>query len=875
MNNLPQLSAADPKTSVWVSASAGTGKTKVLTDRVLRLLLDGVSHEKILCLTFTNTAADEMLCRINKSIEKWFTSDIDTTIKDLEKLLGSPPNVQHITRARGLFSVLFNNSNQIKIQTIHSFCQAILTKFPIEANISPNFKIMDNLVAPQIVCNIVKELLTNSDAIISETIQFFISNFHEYTIKDLVYEIIACKYKFQNLLSQYTSIENYISIIIPKININDIILNFLKTLKRYTFIFNKELENYVCLPIEEQINKFDILIKIFLTEKGEPRQKIYTKKFSEEHPEFVLILEQIQKELIKIVEEIKNFKTILFTMHLLGLAIHVIDKYEFYKNLHNYLDFNDLIYITQHLFSQNAAKEVGLYKLDGGIEHLLVDEAQDTSSEQWKIIKILISNLCSNNNERNKTIFVVGDDKQSIYSFQGANLLSFYEAQKNLADNMHNVSRAYKMIDLIYCYRSTKAILDFVYSLFDHIQQNISWAFENKNTKLISNRPEDPGRVEIWPIFTNPKEKKIFWPIVSDQELDIVSARKAMAQKIAQYISDLLKKNIILPSTQKCITCNDIMILVRKRDDFTLELIKQIKFYKIKVAGLDRINLKENISVLDIMSIAKFIITPWDDLNLAGLLKSPFIGISEEYLYKLSINRTSSIWQKLHEYDVEMYDKLIGFKLLYSKSKNLFDFFYTLLEVSDYRKCLLNFNGEDSEDIIDEFLRIVQYFVDTIGNSLHEFITWFEQNDLEITRNLKNITGIKIMTIHSAKGLESNVVILADNTNIPASVDELLWKENMILWPGRLVNASKQYKKIREEYKLHQLQEYFRLLYVALTRARDYLVICAYTSQTNIIDEYCWYSIIKNTAKFFFVEEDFFSEKEKALVYQLGEFKCS
>ena len=887
-----QLKASDPALSTWVSASAGTGKTKILTDRVLRLLLQDIPFNKILCLTFTNAAANEMQERIISHLERWSHSSTQDLHASLENTLGRKATRDEIIKASSLFESYLKTQDQINIYTIHSFCQKILKKFPLEAGISPHFKIIDEFKVKQIIRNIKKQIFTLSD--VEPISRFFVENFHELTIDDIFNEIISLKIK----------------ILAKKLNSSEICSDLMASASEYLLklsdhdpnIYADVTANYETKTLIANLldsNQPNANFKsFFLTQSGEKKKRIVPKKIASPDSEFYKELENIQEQVYQLDQTKKTEHLVLYSKLLAILAEKIISLFETYKRKNAFLDYDDLIIHAQNLLTNSHAKEWVLYKLDGGIEHLLVDEAQDTSKNQWHIIEALVEEFYAgeSNNYQSRTIFVVGDEKQSIFSFQGADISSFSYMNKFLNEKLKGGRKAFETIDLNVSYRSTKEILTCVNDVFNKIAKNSPEDFSAKLQDMIPHRAEHSGSVELWPLCLdeNDDTSDEFWPLSYKNNFN--NGKFILAEKIANYVKKQINSGKILPSTNERISAQDFMILFRTRDDFTDEVIKALKKAEIDITGLDRISLAEDLGIADIVSIANFVLNPENDLNLATLLKSPIIAISEMELYSLVINAQKnklSIWKYLnrplsklvtgeemqgvygaqepqvvfniHEdpgtVSTQQLPLEVGFRKRSNTEKQYFliknkleeflslyenlpltNFFLYITDVLNYRNILTK-----NDEVIDEFLKLSKNYFLEYGNSLQNFIYWFQDHQITIKRDTDTKNKLRIMTTHGSKGLQAPIVILCDTTKLPNSSQRFIWDENNQLLSAKSSSYVPEFYeilKIEEQKKAYQ--EYLRLLYVGMTRAEDHLIICGYQGR-NKIPEKCWYELISTS----------------------------
>ncbi|QQV75594.1 RecBCD enzyme subunit RecB [Rickettsia tillamookensis] len=813
MSNLQQQ-ASDPNTSVWVSASAGTGKTKILTDRFLRLLITGVEPANILCLTFTNAASIEMQARINSRLKHLSLCDTKKLEEELFLISGNKPLPQEIENAKTLYDKILNSNEPLNIYTIHAFCQKILNTFPLEAGITPEFKILEETKLQDIFLNIRNKIYLNDEH--NDLIKILLNRFHEITLQDIFTEIIEQKIKFKKLFTHKT---------IP----NE--------------IYNKRLAlgelNNIYDKVKNLFAEYDLEIEpkeIFFTKDGKKRKSLLSKELTRKYPKLLLELEKIISEIYRL-EELRRIEELEYHTNLLTkLAYIILKKYDSYKEENNLLDYDDLIYYTEKLLNNKTTHEWLLHKLESEINHILVDEAQDTSPQQWNIITTLITEFNAVDKPSNST-FIVGDDKQSIFSFQGADLHNFSLVNEQLKTNLTNANKKVKNITLECSYRSCAEILQFTHNVLKNIKSNYPDLFLSDNP-LISSFRTHQGSITVWSLVTIEKQEELFWALPEDYK-NSKSVADLLIEKIVNFIKGQIESKEILPSTSSRISEKDFMILVRKRDEFSNNLIKELNQAKLKVEISDRINLKENLTIMDLMSVAKFVLLPEDDLNLAGLLKSPIIGMNEQQLYELLVNKNdNSLWDNLSACE-EIYAKLNSLIEIYkiSTAKDFFD-----LVVNN-----LNLREIYDDDMINELLTLSKNYTNDIDNSLQGFIAWFENNDIYIKRDMEHSDKIRVMTVHGSKGLEAPIVILCDSTTLPVSSNKFIWDDKgEMFFSANAADIPAFLQDLKEAEKLKDLQEYIRLLYVAMTRAKDRLIICGFSNKAAA-PENCWYEIVKQT----------------------------
>lgn len=838
-----------PEFSAFVSASAGTGKTKILIDRLLNLLLTNNKPGKILCLAFTKAAAAEILSRINQKLAEFATCTEEHLITELHNLGFKELSEEIKYKARILFTELLDETEPLNIQTIHSFCQQLLLKFPFESDVGLNFSLLTENKTSLLITEAKNIFLNNINSYkkAEEAISYLSWHIKEYSFNELLEEIIASRESLDDFFSLHISLEEALNSICPdKIDEEQVITEFIDNIT----INNEDLEKLYIggktdISKAEKITKFISLSKkakimllndylsCFLTLTGEPTKSILGKKIITTYPEIANIFEEEQIRAYKFNKFIKNAKALNLTNYFIIISYHIREIYEQLKKQANALDYDDLISLTLKLINNSEHAQWISYRLSGGIEHILVDEAQDNSSKQWNIINKISENFFDND-ENNKSLFIVGDAKQSIFSFQGAKPELFNQMNKSLPDRVVRVQ-------LNTSYRSGLNILELVDKIFnqEHIISlvtDIEKVIEHKAHK------NSNATVELWPlIIEDEKEESQEWLLPSDfKKNKQVTASEKLAINIAKKIHQDLTNKIIK-------TAGDVLVLTRRRGNFINHLISELRKLNIPTSGIDRLKLLDHPIVLDIISLTNFLLCSDDDLNLAITLKSPIFNILEDELLKLCHNRESSLWNKLKESNshIESVELLENLQKL-SKEKHPFEFYFYIFESLLFRNSFKNKNYLETDDIIDSFLDLVKEYQNENIASLQLCLNFINNSKTEIKRDLSQSENqVRIMTIHNAKGLQAKTIFLTDTTSLPSNKDSIIWlNSHQLLWPGK----EKYYPDVAKAAKISKQQqeygEYIRLLYVALTRAEDNIIICGTAKQENISDQ-CWYKIIE------------------------------
>ncbi len=797
-----QLDAIDCRHSVWLAASAGSGKTTVLTNRVLNLLLSETNPSKILCLTFTKAAAAEMANRITKVLKIWTAASPEKLFEMLTKLRGIPPDNKTIIKARRLFTDVLETPGGMKIMTIHSFCQSVLKRFPIEAHISPQFDVIDeaqsNILIKKALDLIAENHLADED--LADINGYFRLNDKENNIFTIIQDNIV---KLSALLNQYPDLNKLKNKLTEEFDLlkysseKQIVSDYFKSENienaPHTTAAFLELKN-LYLTKEYKVNKKNESLK----EKANVYYEFYQK--------YVL------------------YQSIRLTMCFLSFVKKFIQTYQSLKKDEDVLDYNDLITLTEKLLL-NSPQWV-MYKLDGGIDHILVDEAQDTNEEQWNIIRLISEEFFAGlgrETEMERTLFVVGDQKQSIFSFQGADPLKFDEMKRYFRDKIINARHTFKIIPMNASFRSTGAVLNLVNDLLNRPAAARGVVNIGENAIHNLTRLNEPGLIEIHPpikVYSHSSDE--LWSI-PERDLVVDGAMK-VSEDVADKIKSFLDKKEILDSQNRPIEPKDITILVRNRGSVVGKLERALKDRGIPVAGIDRLDLSGHIAVQDLMALAKFALLPEDDLNLACLLKSPIIGLSEEELAKLCVNRNEqTLFKRIQTQDDTLAKKLFEILNLADKMPP-YEFFATVLGAYKGREKFLARLGYEAMEAIDEFLNMTFTFEQTNISSLQNFVYWFQGRKSVIKRDMEqnDQNTVKIMTVHASKGLQNNIIFIVDNQNTVIKKKNLIWQNNLPLWlPDKEFQSPDLIEELYQKEAQKQEEEEHRLLYVAITRARD------------------------------------------------------
>ena len=857
INNDPsikQRKATDTSSSVWVDASAGTGKTKVLVDRVLRFLLQGCMPSKILCITFTKAAASEMQYRINNKLLFWSTCKSEQLVKELVNLFGEQPELKIINNARKLFFINLDDPYGLQILTIHSFCQKILSRFPLEANVSFDFTLPSELEHQRLLNSTIENFYTKlaDDQELKILLSYLIINgYQPNTIMNNLKEIIVDpRFKknisFCNIQEIKQNLFRYFDIG-ADMTIESIAEGYSVEYQKLDSLYNilrigSASAQKTAINLKNIIDKnkfdldsFELYYGIFFTKDNEKRKKIVTNKILEENQwvEHFITVEQERLEATK--EKINQAKCCHLSITFTVLAKKLLEQYCEIKKVSNVLDFDDLIDKTKELFARHDMAWI-LFKLDEGIDHILVDESQDTSPRQWELIlKIAEDFFHGDSINCNRTLFVVGDRKQSIYSFQGADPSLFVNLKHFFENKIKLSNQGWKSIALNTSFRSSQAILDFINIVFFDL-------FSDFYQEHKSFYPFNSGKIEIWDLC---KDKKS-----TDTDKVQVPVTQILAEQIAEYIKNQLQNKIELHAKGRAIKANDFMILVQRRSALMYQIIRALKKHNVPVAEPDRIYLTKHIAIQDFISLIEFLLLPENNYELSCVLKSPFFNFSDDDLIALSSKSEKSIFNQLKYSSSSKYNDVYK-ELLYlhkiSKYSGVYDLFAYMFFCKNYRGRIIERMGVEVGDILDEFINFIFYFDTESNNNLQELLEILKQSEIEIKRDLSAIKedSVKIMTVHGAKGLQAPLVILPDTTYIPKDSQLLIWHQDDLNNHIPIYNvsnkiATKQIIQLQKRLNKACILEYYRLLYVALTRAENRIIICGVENKLSTNNS--WYN---------------------------------
>ncbi len=886
-----QRRASDPAASVWVGASAGTGKTRVLSDRVLRLMLGGTPPDRILCITFTKAAAAEMAIRVQDVLAGWITAADAALDRALLDLTGTRPDAALHDRARRLFAQVLDAPGGLKIMTIHAFCQSLLRRFPLEAGLPPHFEPIDERTSAELLHDTRAALFADPPPGLAAALAHLAGLVAEAGFDRLLAELIAGRGRLERLLERHGGagqggLAGLRTAVLRQLGLEheDDAAVIAGACREAAFDgaglraaaghllsgskTDRERGETVAAWLADPPGRaaaFETYSRAFLTKDGTVFKTLMTKALCTRSPAALAALEDEAARLLAVAGQCRAARLARATLAALTVGTALIEAYAAEKQRRALLDFDDLIRRAGTLLAMPGVAPWVLYKLDGGIDHLLVDEAQDTNPEQWAVIAALTEEFFAGEGGHDgaRTVFAVGDEKQSIYGFQGADPAEFGRMRRHYAARAAAARQDWAAVELHVSFRSVAAVLETVDAVFAPAEVREGVTFDA--AAPIEHRPfrrGEGGLVELWPpvgpVEAEPEEP---WapPVVQGRA---VAPAVRLARRIAATVAGWLERGERLEASGRPIRPGDILVLVRKRDAFFAELVRALKECRVPVAGLDRMVLTDQLAVMDLTALAQFLLLPEDDLTLATVLKGPLIGFGEEEVFDLAHGRAGSLWDALtaragERPRWEAARRYLAEELARADYVPPHELFAGVLAAPcpadpvSGKRAVLGRLGAEAEDPIDELLALALAFESTHPPSLQRFLAWLEAGQAEVKRGADPAgqQRLRIMTVHGAKGLQAPVVFLPDTMSVPREGPAILWPEggnglDVPLWVPRRDMEVAACANARAHAGRQRDREYRRLLYVALTRARDRMYLCGWHGKTPP-PEGCWYRLCR------------------------------
>jgi ATP-dependent helicase/nuclease subunit A len=854
--NGQQLCAVEPDDNIWLSASAGTGKTQVLVARVLRLMLeDDVRPENILCITFTKAGAAEMAYRINKQLTSWVQLD-NVNLHDDLQAIGYKVSPEARQKASQLFAkVLDAPGGGLQIMTIHSLCQSLLGSFPEEAGLAPGFKPVEGREQTELYREALSAMIvaseTSGDDWIVQNMQSMALNMGEDATLAFL-QRCAAQYEALGKVPDgdgtvvYTrrlvgldfagSIEEMLAnacsdSVIDRVSIERIALLNAEWKTPTGLGRADKIRDWLMLNDADRAKHIDVLLECWTTKKGEmakqgPKNDAY---------------DQVIQHLFQWGRNLKEQVTLADYAERLAGALQVgkafAVQYEKSKSERGLLDFDDMIRKTAAMLKSGGMAEWIRYKLDRQIDHILVDEAQDTNASQWDIIDSLSGDFFSGlgaKGERVRTVFSVGDFKQAIFGFQGTDPKTYEEAGVSFEQKILQSGGELHRLELSQSFRSTQPVLEFVNAVVRHAGSH-AFGLSAEIAGHIGAKP-DCGMIELFAPVLPPNADA--YEVADDENSEenwLTKEKAILAHRIAAYVKQLIDEKPVLACTGKELVPGDIMILLRSRSDLAASLVGRLHAAGVPVSGIDRLKLTEPIAVQDIMSAVRFVLQPGDDMSLACLLVSPLFGWSQDKLLQYGYRPAAdSLWAHIRG-QAEISSDIAALRTILASADftTPYQFLETILSGPlQGRKKMVARLGAEALVPIEELLNTALQFEQNRGGTLQAFLAWFESGDSDVKREgISGSNEVRILTVHGSKGLQAPVVILADVTGDPkkkpAGSTELLVDDGsrLPLLSIRKAEKVRRLAEVSDMQKARELQEHNRLLYVAITRAEERLVM--------------------------------------------------
>jgi ATP-dependent helicase/nuclease subunit A len=887
-----QARASDPAASSFVSANAGSGKTHVLVQRVIRLLLGGVAPEKILCITFTKAAAANMAERVFSTLGHWVTLDnaaLDAAIREVG--IAHPTSALRKS-ARKLFACALETPGGLKVQTIHALCTRLLQQFPFEANVPARFAVLDDRDQNEMMERANLEVLLKAsrkpDSATGRALTLAMASAADVTFKDVVREACLSRDHFMAWTDNAGSANaaaaqiNAALGVDPDDRIEDVEREIVDgpNLPRSRWQGIAEIldtgsksDSDQAVRVREALvhsgaAQAEAYLSVFLTDTERTlRKSVVTKNFGRDNPAIGRLFESEALRLAPLIERRRAVTIRDRTEALLHIATAAAANYRREKQDRGLLDYDDLIDKTLAMLERVSSGWVH-YKLDRGVDHVLIDEAQDTSPRQWDIVAHIISEFTAGAGARDgvtRTVFAVGDEKQSIFSFQGAAPREFDLRRRELKKKFEDAGLKFDPVSFTYSFRSGPAILQSV----DHVfrEQDIYRSIHAvENSYPIHHALEDagPSLIDLWELAKADDKQEIEGWRAPFEGVSATSPEVKLARRVQAEIRLLVESGTMTgtASGRRPLRYGDMLVLVRRRGNAFDAVIQALKHAGIPVAGADRLKLTEHIAIIDLMNLADALLLSQDDLALAVALKSPLFGLTEDDLFKLAWQRKGSLRHALTVQaatDDHFKGALARLEQCERRfvSETPFAFYAWLLGGDGGRARILRRLGHEANDALDEFLELALNYERKSPASLQGFLAWLRAADTEVKRDMEiSRNEVRVMTVHGAKGLESAVVFLVDTATSPSDSQrpKLIrlpqgnaapHAQGVVVWAGKKADDPSGVADARQVMLDETEDEYRRLLYVAMTRAADRLIVGGWMpGNMGRVRPSSWYDLI-------------------------------
>ncbi|MCK0168836.1 double-strand break repair helicase AddA [Jannaschia sp. S6380] len=835
-----QIAAADPSGSVWLSANAGSGKTRVLTDRVAWLLLEGTPPERILCLTYTKAAAGEMQNRLFARLGDWAMLSDDELRDQITRLgagRGTIPS-DRLRHARTLFARAIETPGGLKIQTIHAFCASLLRRFPLEAGVTPAFAEMDETATARLHAEVLDKMGDDpATRGLVDAVGARLSDTEPAAF-------LSAVGRMRDGAPPPDEAELRAALGIRDADPAAVLADVAGP--EAAALIDAFLDDAAGAPGKalaqaaatlapgrgaHPADRFAAMCKACLTASGTPRKTGNWPKAVREgtHGPLVETFEALIARAEDGIARIGAFETLEQTLVLHAFAPEFVERVETRKRARGWLDFDDQIARTRHLLSSSSLAQWVLFKLDGGIDHILVDEAQDTAPDQWQVIVSLLAEFAAGAGARpdiRRTAFVVGDRKQSIYAFQGADLAAFDRMRDRLTELFAPGPAPMAERELRHSFRSSPVILDLVDAVF------VDDSGLGPPPRHIAFQDRMPGRIDLWPALETEKEdvqdRRWYDPVDRRGRKD---ANVALAGHIATAIERMIADRVPVGrgTDRRAVEAGDILILLQRRRDLFHHIVRACKARGLDLAGADRLRLSDDMAVRDLIATLTWVATPADDLSLATVLRSPLGATDEAGLFALAHKREGRLWDALRmrgsDPDTQA---MLADLLAHADFERPYELLQRILVVHDGRRRLLARLGAEAAEAIDALLAQALAYEQLEVPSLTGFLGWLASADVEVKRQ-GGKGSIRVMTVHGAKGLEAPVVILPETMTRRARALSGVFRlpDGPHVWAAPKAGWSPALHAADERARQAEAEERDRLLYVGLTRAENWLIVGA------------------------------------------------
>ena len=907
---LAQAAASDPARSAWVSANAGSGKTHVLKARVLRLLLEGVEPARILCLTYTRLAAAEMAQRVFGELAQWATlcdcrltdeilalEGVDTRDAGIIEQLRLQAR-KKLPRARTLFARALETPGGLKIQTIHSFCEAILHQFPLEANVPARFSVIEDERRRELMQEAREAMWVaarGGDERLAPAVEAAMDFASDDALARALDEVVSRREHIVPWLRATGAPEDVEARLRERFSLapddtgdtikarfwdtaplsRDDLVVWVERAAKGTAKADATFREAIGAACATgcPVTAFDTCLPVFVTGSGGVRKTILSKAVCGDEGD---VLQEHGAAIVAANETVHMLSVVAGSTALFALADDLMTRYEAAKTRAGLMDFDDIIARTGDLLERAGAGAWVHYKLDRGLHHVLVDEAQDTSPRQWRIVGRLVEEFFAGEGAHDaaesgleRTVFAVGDEKQSIFSFQGAQPAAFEESRRRLRSRT-DAPEQFEPVSLNLSFRSVDDVLQAVDLTFTD-PDNAKGLATGTYVPHAAARHGHRGHVEIWPrIFgTKGADEPEDWTAPIDTVGEAHPAVR-LARRVATRIAATIGRDRITVrqdgrDVTRTVTAGDVLVLVRSRDAFIPALTRELKARGVAVAGADRLGLASHIATQDLLALARTVLLPEDDLSLAAVLKSPLWGVSEDELYALArapdgSPRQGTLWDRLREArEGRPAEALREIEDLRARADRVpvHELYAHLLGPMGGRRRFFARLGTEAEDVLDAFLQATldhEQMADARGGAggLQAFVAHMEGSAAEVKREMEgHAREVRIMTVHAAKGLQAPIVFLVDRGGKPfdaGKAPKLLRDDGgAFVWVPATADLTHHTRPLRDADEVDTRAEYRRLLYVGMTRAADRLIVCGYAregAEAKTREDETWHEMV-------------------------------